>query len=186
MEKIKIMINKQLEVKFRARPTNNTNTRTHKQEVYTQMLSNAHANHINFNEDRTEVFWNEETDGDHYLESGVCDNDFGKNKSRNDAIEGLRDTYSADRKIGNAYYEQQRQSTYRSLEDYRKFLQEIEDRGLCIKAKPVTTYQDKLDILYCDPNDKRGLDPVTKDDPDIYFSFRDLNKFQREEEEDKL
>jgi hypothetical protein len=151
-------------------------------------MSKAHANHINFNDDEyaTDIFWLEDIDGDHYLENGVCDNNCGKTKERNDAIEQKRDKYSAEKKIGRDYYEKHSSWTYKSSEDRNKFFNEIEDEGLCIKTEPKKSFQDKLDILYCEPSEKRGRDPVTKDDPDIYYSFKDLNRSQKEEQEDKL
>jgi hypothetical protein len=154
------------------------------------MLSNAHANHINFNslsiDEVPNNFWDEGLDGDHYLESGVCDNDSKETKDRNVAIAEIREKYLASRKVGNAYYEQQSQYTYKSLEDYKKFLQEIEDKGLDIKAEPRTPYEDKLDVLYYKPEEKLGRDPATGEDPDIYYSFKDLNKCQKEKLEDEL
>jgi hypothetical protein len=153
------------------------------------IVSDAHADHINFNDEdysTTDVFWNEEVDGDHYTENGVVDNNCDKTKERNDTIEQIRDKYSAEKKIGLDYYEKHSQRTYKSLEDYKEFFKEVEDKELCIKAEPRTPFQDKLDILYYGPNEKRGRDPVTRKDPDIYYSFKALNRCQKEEQEDKL
>lgn len=153
------------------------------------MIVNAHDSHINLTDEEyptVDVFWDEDVDGDHYTENGVCDNNCGKTKERNDTIEQIRDKHSAEKKVGRDYYEKHSSWTYRSLEDRDNFFKEIEEKDLCIKAEPRAPFQDKLDILYCEPNEKRGRDPVTKEDPDIYYSFKDLNKCQKEEQEDEL
>jgi hypothetical protein len=145
----------------------------------------AHSDIINFSVDDTEnvpnTFWNPEIDGDHWTESGVMDDNFGENAKRNNDIELLRAKYTAEKKSGGVWYEKQRQHTYKSKKAQKQFLKEIEESGLDLKLQCKNKYDDRLDILYCDPNNKHGRDPSTQEDPDDYYSFRDLNKYQKEE-----
>lgn len=156
------------------------------------MYSSAHLDVINFSDEEetaTEsIFWNEEVDGNHYTESGMMDNNCGENAIRCNKIEEIRDKYTAPKKVGRDWYEKHNQFTYRSFEDYKKCMKEIEDKGLSIKAEPRKPPVDIVSILWRDPNDKRGRDPATGEDPDDYYSKKDLNKYQKDTqvEDDKL
>ena len=143
----------------------------------------AHAEHIRFCDEIADVFWYDDIDGDHYTENGVVDNNCGEVKQRNEIIENTRDKYTADKKARNDYYEKHAQRTYKSEDDRRKFLQEIEQKGLDLKLECKQTYEDRLDYLFVD-DQKVGRDPKTGEDPDIHYSFRDFNKCEKEEHED--
>ena len=146
------------------------------------MTSNAHAEHISFC-DEPNIFWFDERDGDHYTENGVVDNDCGRTKRRNDTIERIREKHTADKKVGTTHYEKLEQYTYKSKEAYKQFLREIEEKGLDLKLECKNKFEDQLDYLFID-DQKVGRDPATKEDLDNYYSFKDLNKCEREEASD--
>ena len=143
------------------------------------------ADDINFTEDSIEnvqnTFWIPEIDGEHWNEDGVMDDNFGEKAQRNYEIEQLRDKYTAVKKVGTTHYEKLEQTTYK---DFGAFIKEIVENDLDLKLECKNKYDDRLDILYCDPSDKRGRDPVSGYDPDIHYSFRDLNKCQKEQTDD--
>ena len=147
------------------------------------MSFKTHAEHISFCYEPENIFWSEEFDGDHYSENGVVDNNCGEVKQRNDTIEKIREKYTKEKKPRNDYYEKHAQRTYKSKEHYRKFLQEIEEKQLDLKLECKQTYEDRLDYLFVD-DQKVGRNPVTKQDPDIHYSFGDLDKCEKEEHED--
>ena len=144
------------------------------------MTSNVHADNISLCDD---LFWYEECDGDHYTENGVVDNNCGKVKERNDRIERIREKYTAPRKSRSISYENTGQYTYKDENARKQFLKEIEEEELDLKLECKQTSEDRLDYLFID-HQKVGRDPVTKEDPDIHYSFRDLDKCEKEEEED--
>ena len=144
------------------------------------MTTNLHADLISFCDD---LFWDDERDGDHYAENGVVDNNCGKVKERNDFIERIRDKYTAPRKSRYVSYENTGQYTYKGENARKQFLKEIEEKGLDLKLECKQTSEDRLNYLFID-DQKVGRNPVTKEDPDIHYSFRDLDKCQKEEEED--
>jgi hypothetical protein len=145
------------------------------------MTFNVHADLISFCDN--DLFWDDERDGDHYTENGVVDNNCGEVKERNDRIESLREKYTAPKKSRGISYEDIGQYTYKDEKARQQFLKEIEQQGLDLKLECKQTYEDRLDYLFVE-DQKVGRDPVTKEDPDIHYSFRDLDRCQKEEEED--
>ena len=142
------------------------------------------ADDINFTEDSIEnvqnTFWIPEIDGEHWNEDGVMDDNFGEKAQRNYEIEKLREKYTASKKVGTTHYEKLEQCTYKNDEAQKQFLRDIEEAELDLKLQCKNKYDDRLDILFIN-EDRVGRDPETREDVDDYYSFRDLNKCQREE-----
>jgi hypothetical protein len=128
------------------------------------------------------VFWSRKKDGCHIEPAQVdydvfndrkiiptreiLDDDYGKNKNRNDTIENIRDKYIG--KSRKHYYEHLGESTYKSPQAYRQFL-EVERLGLIRKPEKVVGRGIKTKRYNADA------------DTDLYYSFKDLNKCQKEE-----
>src|SRR4030095_10711223 len=111
---------------------------------------------------RSDVFWSPKKDGRHikpaqifetWFEkriippSEILDNNYGKNKKRNDTIEEIREKYLNSFKSDRGNYENLGTYYYKSPEAYRQFIKEIEDEGL---DRPVPQ---RLDSEIYDPID---------------------------------
>jgi len=120
-------------------------------------------------------------------ETETTDNIFSEpinDEDRNNEIFELRNKQLSETKTGRDYYEKHAQYNYKTQKAKEQFLKEVEDKGLDRKDKHKPVFYDGLDVLYYRPNEKLGRDPVTKEDPDIFFSSKDLNKCQKEEKDE--
>jgi hypothetical protein len=100
---------------------------------------------------KSEVFWDRNRDGLHVEPAQVwytndnekriipsreiLDDNYGKNKKRNDTIEKIRDKYLRRYKTQRGNYENLGNYYYKSEHDKELFLKEVEELGLVRKAK---------------------------------------------------
>ena len=100
---------------------------------------------------------------------------------RNYAIAVIRDKYLAKSKRGPKGYERQANYYYESPEAYRAFLREVEQKGLVREKTPSeikrldTSTKHLFELGLIKGTNTEGLDE------DDFYSFKDLNRFQKEE-----
>jgi hypothetical protein len=105
-------------------------------------------------------------------------------EERNNKIQKIRECYLSDTKTDKSHnYENLGGYGYKSSAHKELFLENVEAAKLTRKYHNGRSHEDKLDYLFVDEN-RVGRDPVTQEDVDEYYSFKDLNKCQREKPED--
>jgi hypothetical protein len=96
----------------------------------------------------------------------ILDDNYGKNKERNDTIQKIRDKYM--KKNRGHHYEHLGDCTYKNPDAYKQFLEEILRCGV-----PRTTQEVQAGGI-------RAKQYTSNADTDLYYSFKDLNKCQKE------
>jgi hypothetical protein len=140
--------------------------------------------------ERPEVFWDRKKDGRHIEPAQmfycgehnekikiipareILDDNYGKNKKRNDTIFEIRCKYLNDYKTGRKNYENLGIYSYESPEAYRQFLEEVENLGLVRKAG---------ELVKIGGEEIEAKQFIVADaDTDLHYSLKDLDTCQKE------
>ena len=97
-------------------------TRIYKENNYEKELGDIWESKA----DTNEVYWSQKRDGNHLNEDGVFDDNFGEVEERNELIAKIRDKYLKQTKVGRSSYEKLGNYFYKSIESYKKFIDEVE------------------------------------------------------------
>jgi hypothetical protein len=160
--------------------------------VNVSIIKNPHCNCSNYfgelhntwedKANKNPLFWSCKKDGRHmepaqifYTTSNrkiikpaieILDDNYGKNKERNDTIQKIRVKYM--KKNRGHHYEHLGDCTYKNPDAYKQFLEEILRCGV-----PRTTQEVQAGGI-------RAKQYTSNADTDLYYSFKDLNKCQKE------